>query len=95
MSLKDPYIKESNTDFITASGIIEYNILSKLHMDAKFDSEDLKLSTHLTVTQDHSIAAQILVHRLGLAASTSPRSLLEMQNPFALQDLLNENLQLN
>ena len=45
VSLKDPYIKESNTDFITAFGIIEYNILSKLYMDTIFDSEDLKLST--------------------------------------------------
>ena len=45
VSLKCPHIKETNTEFITASGVSKYTIHSKFHARLMFGSEDLKLPT--------------------------------------------------
>ena len=96
MSLKGPYVKETNTEFLAAPRVTEYTSHSKfyanmIHVYVKKTYTHL----HLTLSQDHSLATERVVHRLPPAATTSLRSWLETLNSWTHQHLLKENLYLN
>ena len=80
MSLKGPYVKETNTEFITAPRVTGYAWHSKIYANTIYFVKKTYDHLHLALSQDHNLATQKVVHGPGPTVSTSFRGSLDTPN---------------